>query len=211
MDGWWGIRPRRNSHCHPRRASHAKHALRGKGIQLCVTRTMPKAYARSRAKSPRPCVDSRLGPLPLALLAQRSAGDDNDGYRSGRSLVSGAPLRISELPVLAIQAALRRVIVHRGPLDLLQRVDVARAQVEHAQPGADIGERPVAVEAHIGERIDELVGDVAGKVARRSRAEQRHDEIRSFARAPDAQGLAEILAMVGDAHARRHVEQPAQA
>ena len=89
------------------------------------------------------------------------------------------------------------------PSQLVERVDVARPQVEEGQhgardrPGVGVGraQRP----AH---RIDEGVDDDAGHVARVGRAEQGQHDVPAFLEAPRPHGLAGIFVMVGD------IEQP---
>ncbi len=66
-----------HSACHPRRTLRASRAMRGKGTQVFPL-TQAMKLERS-IFSDVPGMLMRLGPLPLAMLAHRSAGDDKFG------------------------------------------------------------------------------------------------------------------------------------
>ena len=60
--------------------------------------------------------------------------------------------------------------------------------------------------ADVGRRIHENIRHVAGQIARWVGAQERYDQIWPFAGAPGAQGLPEILGMVGNADPGCNVE-----
>src|SRR6185437_1845470 len=95
--------------------------------------------------------------------------------------------------------------------DLVEIVDIARAQVDDAEARPDKAERPAAVESRPGERVHRGVAAHADEFARIARREERKNEIRTFIRTPDREGLTEILVMGGNADLGCEVDEAAQA
>src|SRR5260221_286179 len=169
----------------------------------------PIHLARDRAREghERPLTRTRW-------LAGSGPGHDgltvNDSKRRERSEV-GQVLRVRRavadfrVAVLAIEAACRGVEIDRGALDLVERFDIARPQIDKAQTGADAVIKRAVVPAQIRERMHEIVGHYARRVARITGTGKRQDEIGPLADAPNAKRLSEILVMRGNAHLGRNV------
>src|SRR6266550_5152089 len=103
---------------------------------------------------------------------------------------------------LQVGVALEEVLVERRLLQDAARVQQIGAHTHQAQRDRGIAQpdRP-----EIADRIGIDVGRGADAVAQRARAQNRQHEIRTVANAPAAQGLAEILVVLLDAHVGRHV------
>src|SRR3546814_18178912 len=59
----------------------------------------------------------------------------------------------------------------------------------------------------VGERIEEDVDDAPGAIAQRGRAQDRQHQVEAFASDVSAEGLAEVLLVVGKARFGGDVEQ----
>src|SRR6266513_2716073 len=103
---------------------------------------------------------------------------------------------------LQVGVALKYVLVERRLLQDAARVEQIGAHADQAQRDRGIAQpdRP-----EIADRIGIDVGRGADAVAQRARAQNRQHEIRTVANSPAAQGLAEILVVLLDAHIGVHV------
>src|SRR5689334_17724895 len=111
--------------------------------------------------------------------------------------------------MLAIETARRRVEIDGRTLDLVERFDIAGAQIDETETGADTVIERAVVPAEIGERVHEIVRDHSRRIARIAGTGERQDEIRTFADAPNAQRLTEILVMRRNTDLGRDVDKAA--
>src|SRR5262249_36824084 len=106
-----------------------------------------------------------------------------------------ADLVFTQLPVKAAQAG---VIVHGTALYALHRLKCLRSQIQDSEIFASRIPPYVLLEVNIGGGIEAHIGGDAESITRIGGTEERQHQIRAFVNAPDRQGLAEILAMIGN-------------
>src|SRR3989442_15942592 len=112
------------------------------------------------------------------------------------SIVDQAPA------ALQVGVALEYVLVERRLLQDAARVQQIGAHADQAQRDRGIAQ---AARPEIADRIGIDVGRGSDAVAQRARAQNRQHLIPTIANSPAAQGLAEILVVLLDAHVGGHV------
>src|ERR1044071_5357028 len=93
---------------------------------------------------------------------------------------------------LAVKAAQRGIIVHRTALDALHGRIGLPAQIQKREIVSPDIPPQMLLEVDMGGRIQKNVDDLSECIPRRLRADDRQNEIRSFADTPDRQCLTEI-------------------
>src|SRR5688572_13970511 len=108
---------------------------------------------------------------------------------------------------LQVGVALEYVPVERRLLEQAARFEQVGARIGQAQHDQRVAhvDRP-----HLAERVEVGVERAADAVAHGARAEERQHQVRAVARAPAAEGLAEVLVVLLEAHIGRHVVQAEQ-
>src|SRR3569833_721073 len=87
-----------------------------------------------------------------------------------------APIADFVVTHLTIQAADGRIIIDRSTLNVLERIQVARAHIDNRHNLAPRRPPEVLAQGYVGWRIEEDVDHLAGGVARRSGPQERqHD------------------------------------
>src|SRR5258708_7883815 len=107
---------------------------------------------------------------------------------------------------LAVEAARRGVEIDRGTLDFAQLVDALRAAVDEGKRAASPREIKFVPPLHIAERVEIVIDEASGDIARHRGAEQGQHEIGSFAHAIPTHCLTEILLVVGHSPYARPIE-----
>src|SRR5437016_3765430 len=106
-------------------------------------------------------------PRESARLPRRAGaieGENSEVRQILRRRLIAVDLRVA---VLAVEAACRRVEIHRCTFDGIKRVEVLRAQIDEVRAEDRVAQRVLPLELHPRQWLHVVIGDAAQEISRR--------------------------------------------